>query len=166
MTHLVCKMLAFTIQFPNNNPAPPTPSTPHTSPQGTSQDAVPADTGQTPKHQAPNPPHPTKGDRRPGGLLPQNPTVHQTLPIASPDPCALPTPPTPQEGRRCVLNHTHHTTQTMPTPEPPNTTTRLHSGNPFPGVEFIDIPPLSNPPAPHSGTDMGNQKLVSSLERR
>ena len=71
MTHLVCKMLAFTIQFPNNNPTPP-----HNQPlkQGTSVQQ----TQDKHRNTKPQPQPPTQEQSQSGGLLPQNPTVHQT----------------------------------------------------------------------------------------
>lgn len=107
------------------------------------------------------PPTPRKGTRRPGGLLPQNPTVHQTYSFASHDPCALPTPPTPTRGPALRTKpHTPHNTNHANTRTPENNHT-IALENPFPSVEFIDIPPSSNPPAPHSGTDMGNQNWLA-----
>jgi len=56
--------------------------------------------------------------------------------------------------------HTPHNTNHANTRTPENNHT-IALENPFPGVEFIDIPPSSNPPAPHSGTDMGNQNWLA-----
>lgn len=126
---------------PKQQPRTPNNSTPHTSPKRTSQDTMPADTGQTPKHQAPNPPNPAKG---PGGqeaccLKTQQCTKHYLSHHTTHAPFQHHQPP--QEGRHCVLNHTRHTTQTMPTPEPPKTTTRSPSKTRFPVLSSLTFHP-------------------------
>ena len=73
----------------------------------------------------------------------------------------------PKEPALRTKPHTPHNTNHANTRTPENTTIMAAPfENPFPDVEFIDIPPLSNPPEPHSGPDMGTKKMVSSLERR
>jgi len=141
-THPVCKMLAFTIQFPNNNPTPPhhNPTNQQPTPtQNESQPSAPgpraADTGQTPKHQAPTTTrnhthqhsHPTKGHEhqqeqsRTGQeaccLKTQQCTKQPSQHHTSHDPFQH-TPPT---RRARVLNATTNTAPTMPTPPHPNT---------------------------------------------
>jgi len=90
-------MLAFTIQFPNNNPAPPQqhPKT-NTSqrPASIQQDILAANTGQTPKHQEPL----TQANTTrtlPTGRTPA--TIHQERRLVASKPNSMP-------------NHTNHTT--------------------------------------------------------
>ena len=148
MTHLVCKMLAFTIQFPNNNPTPPhhTPSDQPSRPtlQGEACSRHRTNT-ETP---SPNHNHPQKDD--PGQeaccLKTQQCAKHIRHHHTSHDPFQQ----TPT--RACVLNTTTNTATTMPTPPHPTPTTNRAAKyrTCFPGVKFINIPPLSNPPKQHS----------------
>jgi len=148
-------MLAFTIQFPNNNPAPPQqhPKTnTNQRPASIQQDILAANTGQTPKHQEPlTQANTTK--TLPTGRTPA--TIHQERRLVASKPNSMP-------------NHTNHTTPThrIPAPQEENPlqcvladaqAPRGHSQYPAPasastfsGIESIDIPPMSNPPGQHS----------------
>ncbi len=66
------------------------------------------------------PPHPTRSKtaRR---LVASKPNSAPNIPIRITHHARPSNTTNPQRSRHCVLNHTHHTTQTMPTPEPPKT---------------------------------------------
>ncbi len=69
---------------------------------------------------------------------------------------AFPTPQQPKGSSCCVLT-SNNTMQPQPVPHTHHTTPqRINQACMLSSTEFIDIPPMSNPPVPHSGTDMGN----------
>ncbi len=119
------KMLAFTIQFPNNNPTP----TDHTPTKGYASNR-----------------HRKHRNTKPKGLLLQNPTACQTTP-APPANTTIPTTPTPHPTTVERSNGTayyarinqQHQAQPTPHTTPPTGRHRM--------PRFIDIPPMSNPPA-------------------
>ena len=152
MTHLVCKMLAFTIQFPNNNPTPPhnqpqTNNQPHQKDQpSTTKDRV-QQTQDKHRNTKPQPQPPTKDDPSQEAccLKTQQCTKHIRCSHPSYDPFQQ----TPKSLR--TKHHNQHNNNHANTPHPTtNHTTRSSSRTCFPGVKFIDIPPLSNPPKQHS----------------
>lgn len=145
---------------PKQQPRTPNHSTPHTSPKRTSQDTVPADTGQTPKHQAPNHQTPQR-DQAARRLVASKPNSAPNIIYRITRPMRPSNTTNPTRGPALRTKpHTPHNTNHANTRTPENNHT-IALENPFPSVEFIDIPPSSNPPAPHSGTDMGNQNWLA-----
>src|SRR5690606_25241464 len=148
--HLICKMLAFTIQFPNNNPAPPQAHPSDSKPpyeHTCSKHRTNTETPRTPppqrlKHQ-PNPPqngepdqHPTQGH---GGLLPQNPTACQTIQTTQ-HPHTTFQHPRSQRPLKCVLadaqtpcSHSQYPAHTRTTHRGAGQASKINS------TEFIDI---------------------------
>ena len=175
-------MLAFTIQFPNNNPAPPQTHPRGNNPQPPPQrmkttnhhhaSAPTANTGQTPKHQEPlanpnqqPPPAPnthnsaskanSQSPARQGGLLPQNPTACQTIQATQHHHHLSNTPKDAYSTATAPHSHSQY----------PARTTQPHQGadqaHALSSTEFIDIPPMSNPPGQHSCPAWATKKWLA-----
>ena len=163
-------MLAFTIQFPNNNPAPPqahpgnsTKPPPHQ--RTCSKHRTNTETPRTPpptSHAPAKPPtqsgepdqHPT---HRHGGLLPQNPTACQTIQTAQHPHTAFQHPRSQRPPKRVLADAQTPCSHSQYPAHERTTHIGMTPACTLSSTESIDIPPMSNPPAPHSGTDTGNQ---------
>jgi len=164
-------MLAFTIQFPNNNPTPPQTHPNNNPTKGPSSPSMPAaNTGQTPKHQEPL--TPTNNHHQPLNTPNSASKDQQTSHQPDKEACCLktqqhakpykphtinthlptPTPTTPKESpaKMRTNKHQHHTAiaNTPHTPHNPHKADQIACM--LSGTEFIDIPPMSNPPKQHS----------------
>ena len=175
-------MLAFTIQFPNNNPAPP-----QTHPRGNNPQPPPQRMKTTNHHHArhahgkhrtntetprtpckPQPATTTNPQHAQQRIKGQQPITSQARRLVASKPNSMPNhtshttpPPSFQHPKGCVLD-SNSAAQPQPVPRPHHTTPQgADQAHALSSTEFIDIPPMSNPPGQHSCPAWATKKWLA-----
>ena len=165
-------MLAFTIQFPNNNPTPPQT---HPNNNPTKRDhhhqACPQQTQDKHRNTKNPSPQPTTttnpSTHQTAHQKTSKPVISQTRRLVASKPNSMPNhtnhtpstltfqhphqqPPKESPAKMRTNKHQHHTAiaNTPHTPHNPHKADQIACM--LSGTEFIDIPPMSNPPKQHS----------------